>query len=114
MSPPSKTMKDTVCVHFSHTIAPTFTLGVVVGERKYGIDRSTTGMYEAIITIGFDENGEPDESTGYKEFGNYCSECLFVNDDPHNYGDIIRPTEYDGDCDECGRTTMCMLRSEEE
>ena len=44
-----------------------------------------------------------------------CSLCLFVNDDPHNYGDIIRPTEYDGDCDECGETTMwAHYRGEEE
>ena len=108
MPSPSKTMKADASVH------PEFLQGVVVGERKYGVTPSDTGMYEAIITIGFDEDGEPDETTGYEEFGNYCSLCLFVNDDPHNYGDIIRPTEYDGDCDECGKTTMWMHYGGEE
>jgi len=33
---------------------------------------------------------------------NVCAICLFVTDEPYNYGDEIAPTRYDGDCDDCG------------
>ena len=72
------------------------------GKTVWNIPVSSTGMYDCILTLGFDEDGEPDLSTGIEEQSKMCAHCLFVTDEPHNFGDIIEPTQYDGDCDECG------------
>lgn len=81
--------------------------GIQVGHKQYGVKKSElTGMYRAVLTIGYDSDGEPDISTGIEEDGNYCAVCLFLEDDPNNYGEIITPTSYDADCDDCGKHAL--------
>ena len=85
---------------YSHV--KTMQLGVEVGERVWGIPASPIGMYHCTLTLGFDKDGEPDISTGIEGETNACAKCLFLEDEPHNWGDIIVPTTYDADCDVCG------------
>lgn len=83
-----------------------FEKAVLRGWQEWGVPKSMTGMYQATITHGYDDKGEPDLTTGIEEQCNVCAICLFLEDEPHNYGEIIIPTTYDGDCDECGRFTV--------
>ena len=81
--------------------------GIQVGHKQHGVKKSEmTGMYRAILTVGYDADGEPDVSTGIEEDGNYCAVCLFLEDHPYNYGEIITPTSYDADCDDCGKDAL--------
>ena len=81
--------------------------GIDIGKTRYGIPKSKyTAMYQAILTVGYDDEGEPDVSTGIEEKGNYCSICMFLDDEPYNFGEIIEPSSYDADCDECGKMAL--------
>jgi len=89
--------------------------GIRVGLEQYGVEKSElTGMYQAILTCGYDDEGEPDVSTGIEEKGNYCAVCLFLEDAPYNYGEIITPTSYDADCDDCHKAALPHADMEEE
>lgn len=65
-----------------------FEIADFYAERK-GYEKSPTGMYR----VEDSEQIEPPM--------NICAICLFIEDEPYNYGDIITPTSYDGDCDDC-------------
>mgnify|MGYP001158334050 CR=1 FL=1 len=88
--------------------------GIQVGRIKYSIKMSVTGMYMATIYVTYTEDGEPDPKSGIEERGNYCSVCLFLEDDPNNFGEVIEPSTYDGDCDECNRAALPHADMEEE
>lgn len=77
-------------------------VGIEYGWRRHGIKPSPVGMYDCILTLDYDAEGEPDISTGIEERTNVCAICLFLEDEPDNHGEIIKPTSYDGDCDVCG------------
>ena len=77
-------------------------MGMKVGLEVYDVTPSSVGMYDCILTVGYDAEGEPDISTGVEEQSKVCAICLFLEDDPNNFGEIITPTSYDGDCDVCG------------
>lgn len=59
---------------------------------KKGYEVSATGMYLC----------EEFEGQHLLDRLNICSVCLFIEDEPYNYGDSIRASSYDGDCDDCG------------
>ena len=59
---------------------------------KKGYEKSPTGMY-----LCEDYEGET-----ILDKMNVCNICLFIEDEPYNYGNSIKPTSYDGDCDDCG------------
>lgn len=77
-------------------------VGIGVGWDEHGVKPSHVGMYDCILTLGYDAEGEPDLSTGVEEQSKVCAICLFLEDEPDNHGEIIIPTSYDGDCDVCG------------
>lgn len=60
--------------------------------KEKGFDISPTGMYVSII--------RGNDGIIYDKL-NICNVCIFVEDCPDNYEEL-RPTSYDGDCDECG------------
>ena len=64
-----------------------------------GYPPSPTGMYRCEEYEYIDADGNPQ---GLVDVQNICAICLFLEDEPYNYGDNIEPTSYDGDCDECG------------
>jgi hypothetical protein len=66
---------------------------------RKGYPISPTGMYQCEEYDIIDENGKGE---GLIERMNICAICLFLEDEPYNYGDLIMPTSYDGDCDDCG------------
>ena len=66
--------------------------------KKMLYAKSDTGMYVCKTYDQFLGNGVYE---GLIEKLNVCAICLFIEDDPDNYGDIIEPTSYDGDCDDC-------------
>ena len=96
---------------YSHV--KTMQLGVEIGERVWGVPASPIGMYRCILTVGYDDKGEPDISTGIEEDINACAKCLFLEDDPNNWGEIINPTTYDGDCDVCGYVSYHEIECEQ-
>ncbi len=59
---------------------------------KQGYEASATGMYLC----------EEFEGQHLIDRLNICNVCLFIEDEPYNFGDSIKPTSYDGDCDDCG------------
>ena len=59
---------------------------------KRGYKISPTGMY---LCLDY-------ELDALLEKMNVCAICLFLEDEPYNYGTEITPTRYDGDCDDCG------------
>tara|TARA_R110000851_G_scaffold99641_2_gene214806 strand:+ start:1118 stop:1420 length:303 start_codon:yes stop_codon:yes gene_type:complete len=63
-----------------------------------GYPSSPTGMYRCESYEYVDPEGKPQ---GLIEVMNICAICLFLDDDPYNFGDNIEPTSYDGDCDDC-------------
>jgi len=63
-----------------------------------GYPRSPTGMYRCEEYEHFDPEDKPQ---GLIDVQNICAICLFLEDEPYNYGDNIEPTSYDGDCDDC-------------
>ena len=81
--------------------------GIDVGKKQYGIPKSKhTAMYMATLYCGYDREGEPDPDSGIEERGNYCSVCLFLEDEPYNYGEVIEVSSYDADCDDCGKMAL--------
>lgn len=80
--------------------------GVQIGKRDYGIEESVTGMY--MCKIYDHDDFDEDEDTPI-EIHNICARCLFMEDDPHNLGDIIEATSYDADCDDCGGDSIISL-----
>ena len=83
--------------------------GIDFGHEKYDVEKSKTGMYMATVYLDFDVKGEPDPESGIEERGNYCSVCLFLEDEPYNFGDVIEPSTYDADCDDCCRESLWDL-----
>ena len=71
-----------------------------IQAEKKGYPFSATGMYQCEEYAEFDEEGN---GVVVLERVNICGICLFIEDEPYNYGDVIKPTSYDGDCDDCGR-----------
>lgn len=106
-----------MCEHYGlpdgYSHVKTMQLGVEVGERVWGVPSSPIGMYRCILTVGYDDEGEPDVSTGIEEDVNACAKCLFLEDEPHNFGEIINPTTYDGDCDVCGHCSYHEIECDE-
>jgi len=81
--------------------------GIDIGKTRYNIPKSErTAMYMATLYCDYDEKGEPDPSSGIEERGNYCSICLFLEDEPYNFGEVIEPSSYDADCDDCGKMAL--------
>ena len=81
--------------------------GIDVGKKQYGIPKSKhTAMYVATLYRIYDREGEPDPFSGIEERGNSCSVCLFLEDEPYNYGDEIEPSSYDADCEDCGKKAL--------
>tara|TARA_B100000282_G_scaffold291360_1_gene263492 strand:+ start:3191 stop:3451 length:261 start_codon:yes stop_codon:yes gene_type:complete len=70
-----------------------------VGKSK-GYAKSKTGMYRCE-----DYEGEGDNPP-LLDVLNVCAICLFVEDEPYNFGTDINPTPYDGDCDDCGGDSL--------
>ena len=66
--------------------------------KEKGYDFSPTGMYQCRDYEFFDEKGP----SNLLEQLNVCGVCLFIEDEPYNFGNVIEPTSYDGDCDDCG------------
>ena len=66
--------------------------------QKKGYEISSTGLYLCEDYEFFDA-----ENIGKNllERMNVCAICLFIEDEPYNYGNVICPTTYDGDCDDC-------------
>lgn len=79
---------------------------VKIGYSDWGIEESITGMYRCKVyeSDGFDEDADKP-----LEISNVCAKCLFMEDEPHNYGDVIEPTSYDADCDECMGDSIIYL-----
>ena len=75
-----------------------------------GYPLSLTGMYH--VKDFEDEWNEDPKSLLYQ--GNFCAICLFLHDEPYNYGTHIEPTSYDGDCDDCMRQSRFYSGWEEE
>jgi len=67
--------------------------------KKKGYPVSSTGMY---LCEEYEGNHVIDKL-------NVCNICLFLEDEPYNYGDVIKPTSYDGDCDDCGGDSRFYL-----
>ena len=90
-------------------------LGMIIGETKYKIPKSEyTAMYLATIYNDYDGKGDPVLSSGIEERGNYCSVCLFLEDAPYNFGEVIEPSSYDADCDECGKMALPYAHENDE
>ena len=65
-----------------------------------GYSISPTGMYQC---EDYEFVGDDDvERSNLLERLNVCGVCLFLEDEPYNFGNVIKPTTYDGDCDDCG------------
>lgn len=63
-----------------------------------GYKLSPTGMYVSQV---FALHGAQGGKTHLIEKMNVCAICIFIHDEPYNYG-VLQATTYDGDCDDCG------------
>ena len=66
--------------------------------QKMLYEKSNTGMY---VCKTYDQYLGDGVYHGLIDKMNICAICLFIEDEPYNYGDVIEPTAYDGDCDDC-------------
>ncbi len=79
---------------------------VQIGYKDYGIQESVTGMYRCEV---YEHDGFNEDVDTPLEVSNVCAKCLFMEDEPHNYGDVIEPTSYDAECDECMGDSIVYL-----
>ena len=79
---------------------------VQIGKIEYGIEESVTGMYLCKI---YDHDDFDEDNDTPIEIHNICAKCIFMEDEPHNLGDVIEPTSYDADCDECNGDSIIGL-----
>jgi hypothetical protein len=77
---------------------------------KKGYQLSPTGMY---LCEDYECESEEGELSNLLVRQNVCSICLFLEDEPYNYGNVIKPTAYDGDCDDCGGDSRFYVDEEE-
>jgi len=79
------------------TLMDTENTVIVKLMKRMHIIPSSTGMYHCTTFVD-------EEHTIIDGDGNYCVSCIFLDDVPYNYGDVVIPTLYDGGCDECGKS----------
>lgn len=83
-----------------------FKQAIKIGDNKYDIKESITGMYKCDM---YDSDDFDEDNDTPLETSNVCAICLFMEDEPYNFGDTIAPSSYDADCDECGNDSLIYL-----
>ncbi len=73
---------------------------------KWGIETSNTGMYQCCEVDEINDDGSPNENTIIDRM-NICAICV-VEGGTLEVSDLVKPTTYDGDCDDCGRVPMII------